>query len=329
MAGIDSSWGKDYFHRNEIFSSMMKDTFEDELFAMNFVQMLNDFGSEGSNYKINSVGQMEVYPMKEGVALPSTNPDAGQYIFNIDEFVGSKYEVTRSALEEDLMINQVLSQIPTKMNRALNEYLESAIFKLHREQKQNDANAINGGLHRFVASGNGTDAPLGSLTVKDFAYANLALNLCSAPDTNRIAIVTPETAFNLETVTNITNISNNAKYEGLIESGMVAGNRFIRNIFGWDVYVSNYLDETTAEEAALTDYNGGAAPMNTLGMKANQFFVAGGTDTPFMGAWGRNPSVDSWEDKSIETEYHQLSAKFGFGLYRTETLLTILSSTNI
>ena len=321
MAGIDSSWGSDYFHRNEIFSSMMKETFEDELFAMNFVSMLNDFGSEGSNYKINSIGQMEVSPMHEGVPLQSNNPDAGQYIFNIDEFVGSKSEFTRTFFEEDFQANQVLSAVPQKMNRALNEYLESAIFRLHREQAAGD-NTIHGGKHRFVASG--TD---GVLALEDFAYANYALKKANAPMTNRIAIVGPETEFHLNTLSTLVDVSNNAKWEGVIEQGLVSGNRFVKNIYGWDIYVSNYIDTTTANDSAVTTYAG--ATVANSGMKANQFFIAGGMDSPFLGAWGRSPSIDSWEDKAIETEYHQLSAKFGFGLYRPESLLTVLSKADI
>lgn len=329
MAGMDSTWGSDYFHRNEIFSSMMKETFEDELFAMNFVYMLSDFGSEGSNYKINTIGSMEVAEMQEGVPLQSNNPDAGQYIFNIDQFIGSKSEFTRTFLEEDFQANEVLAQVPGKMNRALNEYIESAIYRLQREQTANDANAINGRMHRLVASGDGTSAPTNALTVQDFAYAKLALDKAKAPQTNRIAIVSPETEFVLNTNINITDISNNPRWEGIIETGLVtSGYRFIRNIYGFDVYTSDYLDVTTADEAALTTYGGGVVADST-GMIANQFFVAGGTDGPFMGAWGRSPAINSWEDPAIETEYHQLSAKFGFGLYRPESLVTILSNNSI
>jgi len=59
------------------------------------------------------------------------------------------------------------------------------------------------------------------------------------------------------------------------------------------------------------------------------FTIAEDDAKPFIGAWRRSPSIKSWRDEDIETEYHQLSARFGLNLYRPESLVTIASSTTL
>ena len=87
--------------------------------------------------------------------------------------------------------------------------------------------------------------------------------------------------FELNTLTNIVNMSNNPRWEGLIETGIGSGMRFIKNIFGFDFYVSNYLP-TANETITITTASG----------KANIFFSAAGGDlSPFMGAIRQMPNV--------------------------------------
>jgi hypothetical protein len=318
---IDSTWGNTHFHRNEIFNTMLKEAFREELFVSNWVNWIGDF-TDGSNYKINSIGELTIDQMAESTALPDRRPDSGQFVFNINEFVGVKVPLTDVFFEDDFMANQVLSAIPERMRRAFDEYLESRVTRLHREQTTNDANLINGASHRFVGSGASDE-----LTIDDIAYARYSLQKAGVPLTNLVAIVDPATAFNIN-VGSTVQTSDNPMWRGIIETGMSTGMRFVRNIYGFDIYESNFLDSLPADEAALTDYAGNApATADIAGFKANLFFSAGQSmDLPFIGAWRRTPSIKSWRDESKEIEYHQMSSRFGLALYRPENLVTVATS---
>ena len=319
---IDSAWGNTHFHRNEIFSTMLKDAFRQELFASAWVNWLNDF-TDGSNYKINSIGELTIDQAAEGTALPDRRPDSGQFVFNINEFVGTKVSLTDVFFEDDFMANQVLATIPERMRRAFDEYLETRVLRLHREQTNNGSNSINGAQHRLVANGTGR-----TLTTDDIRYAKYALKKAGVQASNLVAIVDPSVGFNIDVGATVTT-SDNPRWEGLIETGIVTENRFIKSIYGVDIYESEFLDTVDAVEGSLTDYQGNTTA-SVVGDVANIFFSASNTmDLPFIGAWRRTPTIKSWEEESKGIEYHEMRARFGLGLYRPENLVTILSSRDL
>jgi len=330
MAGIDSTWGSTHLQRSEIFSAQMKDMLRDELIAQQFVRNLSDIPSDSiaTELKINSIGSLEVSDWAESVSMPSQRMDTGQFTFNINEFIGNKVAFTDHFFETSFQANEVLSATPVEMKRALDEYRETAIFKLANDQTLNAANLINGAKHRFVGGGNGTDLPTNALTLEDFSYARYVLQKANVPMTGLVAVVGPEQEHIINTLTNIVNVSNNPMWEGIITTGMsdMTGTRFLRNIYGFDIYVSNRLATTSTDEAALTTYDDSSV-IDTTGYQANMFFsMASDMTKPFIGAIGRPLRMKSWRDEDIETEYHYATESFGYGLYRPESLVTVLTN---
>lgn len=316
---IDSSWGSTHFHRNEIFNTMLKEPKRDDIFAQNWVNFIGDF-PDGSNYKINSIGELTIDQMAEGVALPDRRPDSGQYVFNINEFVGTKVGLTDVFFEEDFMANQVLASIPDRMTRGMDEYMETAVCKLQRKQTANDSNTINSGKHRFTADGTGA-----VMTVNDLAYVVYTMKKSGVGAGAMIGLVDPAFEFNTNVSSQVLT-SFNPQYEGIITSGIGSGYRFIRNIMGIDIYTTNYLDALTSAESSLTDYAGNTTA-GSVGYVANMFFSASDRmNLPFIGAWRRRPRVESWKEYDKGIEYHQMSARFGLDLYRPENLVVCLTS---
>lgn len=319
---LDSTWGNDHFHRNEVFNMMLKQVLRDDLFAEQWVNYIGDF-TDGSNYKINSVGELTVDQMAEATSLPVRIPDSGQFVFNINEFVGVKSAFTDVFLEDDFMANQVLNTLPDRMTRAFEEYLETRVLRLQREQTNDDPNTINGASHRFTANGTGR-----VITLNDLAYVNYVLKKAAVNRGAMIGIVDPSFEFNVNVNSQVTT-SDNPQFRGIIETGIGSGFRFIRNIYGIDLYTSNYLDTEDAAESSLTDYQGNTTA-TVAGDVANVFFSTTDRETlPFIGAWRRRPVIKSWRDEDKETEFHQMSARFGLALYRPENLVTMVSSTTL
>lgn len=331
---IDSSWGSTHLQRSEIFREMFKEAQLEPTYAQQWVNWIGDIPADSirTTLKVNSLSELEVDNWAESQALPERRMDTGQFTFNIDEFKGIKVPLTDHFFETSFQANQVLQNTPAKMKRAHDVYMETKFLETISNGQTADAdNEINDGKHRIVASGDGSTAPADSLTLSDFSYANYSLNKAQAPVQGRIAIVDAVTAHNMNVKSNIVDISNNPMWEGLVTEGHLDGTglRFMRNIYGFDVYVSEFLPEISADEAALTTYNGTAPQAADIsGYKANYFMAIGGDASPVIGAMGRQPRFVSWRDEDVETEYHQLTQSFGFGLYRPENAITVLADSS-
>lgn len=323
MAVMDSVWGADHLKRNEVFNDQLKEMFEEPLMSAQFVRMISGFG-DGDNFKVSTIGELPIDQVTESVSLPERRPDTGQFVFNINEFVGVKVPYTDKFMEDDFLAPAAIAATPRKMKRAHDEYFETQVNRLHRVQTQDDPNNFNTVAHRLTAGG-----PNKTITLEDIAFARYALQKAHAPLNGLVFMVDPSFEFNANITATIADISFNPRWEGIIESGLGDGTgmRFIRNIYGFDIYVSNFLDKVDTVEASLADRQGNVVGTE-VGDVANLAFTVADMDAmPFMGAVRRAPKIDSWRDYDIETEFHQLTSRFGLNLWRPESLVTVLSST--
>lgn len=331
---IDSSWGSTHLERSEIFREMFKEMQLEPTTAQTWINWIGDIPANSMNttLKVNSIDELEVDTWEEHKALPERSMNTGQFTFNIDTWKGVKVAFSDHFFETSFQANDVLRRTPEKMKRAHDVDMETRFLKVVRDgQTANNDNVINTRKHRFIGGGDGTSAPADSLTLSDFSYANLALNAAVAPQAGRIAIVSPEVAHNLNVKANIVDVSNNPMWEGLITEGHLDGTglRFSRNIYGFDVYISNFLPTLEADEASLTTYDGTApTAADITGFGVNYFMTVGGDASPVIGAMGRQPRFVSWRDEDVETEYHQLTQSFGFGLYRPENVISVMTNRN-
>jgi hypothetical protein len=209
-----------------------------------------------------------------------------------------------------------MSAIPTEHAAAVMERFETDVFSLANAQSQgvgND-NEINGIAHRRVGQGtNETMAP------EDFAYAHYALLKAKIVPKNLIAIVDPSVAYALETSTNLVNVSNNPKWEGVIESGIHRNMRFVKNVFGFDIFESNLLAD--ANETLTTG--------TTTAGKANVFMsIDREMLLPFAIAWRRRPKLDRQFDMKTREEQITTTARWGTLLSREDNLIVTLTDTD-
>jgi hypothetical protein len=139
-----------------------------------------------------------------------------------------------------------------------------------------------------------------TIDVKDVAKALYALQQAEVPQVNLVAIVDPSVEYTINTLTNLVNVSNNPRWEGIVATGMSTGMRFIKNIYGFDVYTSpNLKTGTTAE--AITDSQAAGRTTGTA-PKANLFFSAAPDALPFIGAIRQTPTVESEYKKDLQRE---------------------------
>jgi hypothetical protein len=136
--------------------------------------------------------------------------------------------------------------------------------------------------------------------------------------TNLVCIVDPSVEFSLSTLPNIANISNNPQWEGIVASGMSTGMRFIKNIYGFDTYVSQNLVSGLSETISSVAVTNGVA---------NLFFSAAPDVLPFVGVLRQPPMVDSDYNKDLQRDEYVTTCRWGFKLFRHENIVVGLSST--
>lgn len=303
--------------RQEIWSRELKDVLLDELAAQRYVRWLSEF-PDGNTFTIPSIGEATVRDYVENSAVQYDALDTGEFQFSITEYVSSGTYITKQAMQDMFYMQQLVSSFVPKQRRAIEEKLETDILAVAESgQTATNVNAINGRNHRLVGQGTSN-----IIDITDFALAKLALKKANVPQSNMIAIVDPSVGYTLETLTNLVNVSNNPMWEGIVGTGITTGMRFVKNVYGFDVWESNYLpsigdatvDGTTAPPAANA---------------VNIFFSADSSVVPFIGAWRQMPEVDAEYNKDLQREEYVTTARYGVALYRPENLVTVCTNTAV
>lgn len=301
--------------RSEIWSTQLKEALQDDLNAQGWVNWLSEF-PDGDQFTIPSIGESTVRDYTEDTDVTFDALDTGEFTFTITEYTSSGHYITEKARQDLFYASQLEAKFLPSQARALAEKMETDILALcaggaSGGQTGGNTNTINGAEHRFI--GTGTNE---TMAVADFAKALYGLKTANVPQSNLIAIVDPSVEFEINTLTNIVNVSNNPRWEGIVESGIGNGMTFVKNIFGFDVFVSNYL--TTANENIGT-------PTTAAG-KANVFFSAASSEIlPFMGAMRQMPKVDGGYNYKKQREEYVTTSRYGLKVYRPENLVCVLT----
>ena len=311
MAG-HSTTSTDHLIRSQLWSTEIKEVFEDELMGIKYVNFLEGFG-DGDTFNIPSIGQHEVLDYEEGEAVRYTKLDTGNFTFTITEYKQAATYITNKMKQDTFYLSQLESAFVPKQNRAIMKAMEVDVLNLGPEgQTASNINLINGARHRWVAGGTNQIVELA-----DFARARYALEKANVPMTNLVAIVDPSVAFHLQTLTNTTNLlSPMPMWEGVIKTGITTGTRFVFNLYGFDVHVSQNLKRGGSETIDSVTSSVGIG---------NIFFSATPDALPFVGAVRQPPKVDSSYNKDLQRDEYVTTARWGLKLYRPENMVVVLS----
>lgn len=318
--------------RAEVWSNQLKEVLIDNImYGTSYVDWIGSEFSEGDTFTIPSVGVTDVSPYAEDQPVQYTSRDTGEWQFSVTEYIHSAEYITMKARQDLHYAAQLEAKFVPDQAAAISRYMEAFILKQGQPgtpggQTVANQNLWNGHAHRWVGSDTaGTGARV--LSVEDFARAKLALKMANVPLTNLVAMVDPTTAYIMETQPNLINFSNNPHWEGLVTTGITTGMRFIKNIFGFDVYESNYLPFSGTDQLGASEtINSVASGTNA---KANLFFSADSSVKPWKGAWRQMPKVDAEFNKDYQREEYVTTARFGAKIFRPENLVTVLSGQNI
>ncbi len=318
MSGFTTS-NTDHLIRSNLWSAQLKDVLTAEMMGTKYVKMITEF-PDGDTLNIPSIGQAEVMNYTENTPVRYSSMDTGNFTFTITDYKAAATYITEKMKQDSYVMSQLVASFVPEQRRALMATIEASILTAPTPgatggQTTADANTINGAAHRMIGSGTNE-----VISIKDFAKARYALQKANVGDRNLVAIVDPSVEYELSTLTNLVNVSNNPRWEGIITSGLTSGMSFIRNIYGFDVYTSQFLYTNTSSETI-----GGvtaAAGVNNL------FFSADSALLPIVGNIRQAPKVDSEYNKDLQRDEYVTTCRYGFKMYRPENMVIVVTDTD-
>lgn len=307
--------------RTNLWSSELKDILRDEMQAQKYVKLLEGF-PDGNTFNIPTIGDLQVDNYEEDTAVLYRPMSTGNFTFTIDQYLSSASYITKKDQQDAFYASQLESSFVPKQERAIMAHFEATTFAApDAGVAANSGLLIDGLKHRWAAGGAN-----GLVTLEDFARAKYTLKKLNVPDTNLVAIVDASVEMTMDTQTNLTNVSNNPRWEGIITSGIATGMKFFKNIYGFDVYTSNYL-KTVNDSALAVGASATTVDFSSSNGKLNLFFSAAPDVMPFVGAWRQQPEVDYEYNKDFQRHEYLTTARYGVKLYRPENMVRIASKT--
>lgn len=310
--------------RGEIWAEQLKERLEDEFIANSFVNWM-DF-SDGTTLTIPSIGGATVRDYEDDTDVIYDAMDTGEFQFSGFNYISSATYITKKAREDAHYAAQLEARFVPEQLLAIEKKLETDIFaQMDGGQTANSLNAINGADHRIGAATTSVfdNATTRQLGVNELTKVRYALQKANVPLNSLVGVVHPEAVIHMEALATAAGAmtQKNPMWEPIVGTGMLTGMRFALNILGIDIYVSNYLPVTTTAE---TTVHASAA----VGDQKNFFFHAGDKELMnVMGAWRRQPDVESEYNKDKQREEYIVTARYGVqGGYRSENIVTVLSA---
>ena len=332
MTGVINTTDNTNLVRQEVYSQALLKSFDDwTLGRMLYNDRTGEFG-DGDELKITTTGKRALQDYIENSPIDFSNMDTQRISLFIDKYYQDGFSVTEKFMQDAWQYQTFWEENMSQSLKAFERQLETDVLNIANNQTIGDANLIAGEAHRRVGTGSDSGTPVAgdrALAIEDFARMSLAFDAALVPVENRLAIITPFQAFQLDKLVGITEVTNgsqfNFDFQGLVQTGFGDKLQVRRNIHGFNVVISHFLPAVGSETIDAGDGTGSLA--NTAG-KANVFMsLASATDMPFMGALRSQPTP-SFLDDMTKTRSHlwSVTGRWGFAIQRPQSLGVILTT---
>ena len=299
------------FIEAEQYSSFILNNLHDGLLPQTFYRNVSDFGS-GTTLHIKTVGSVTIQEAAEDTPLVYNPIESGEVSLQITNYIGDAWYVTDDLREDGSQIEQLMSARSVESTRALQETFESRFLSVCNSAQTNaNANVINGFAHR-IASAETNNV----FALKHLIAMRLAFDKANVPDSGRVFICDPVVEATLNGLVTITH-DVSPFGEMILKEGMARGQRFVMQLFGWDIITSNRLPTGTFSDGT-TSVTGGVA---------NIFMCVLDDNTkPIMAAWRRMPKVEGERNKDRARDEFVTRCRWGMGPQRVDTLGVLITS---
>jgi len=300
------------FIESEQYSQFILMNLHDGLLPETFWRNVSDFGS-GTTLHIKTIGSVTLQEAEEDAPLIYNPIESGEIVFRIKEYKGDAWYVTDDLREDGAQIDQLMAGRAAESTRAIQETFETDFLATAGDYyaANQNANNINGFPHLIASAATGN-----VMKLSHFLRMRLAFDKANVPAEGRVAIVDPVVETTLAGYVTLT--SNITPYAvAIVEGGLARGQRFIHQMYGWDIITSNRLPIRTINDGTTTVTNG----------VVNLFMsVLDDQTKPIMGAWRRMPKSEGERNKDRARDEHVVRCRYGFGIQRVDSLGAVVTS---
>lgn len=304
------------FIESEQYSQFILLNLHDGLLPESFYRNVSDFGS-GTTLHIKTIGSVTLQEAEEDTPLVYNPIETGEITFQITEYKGDAWYVTDDLREDGTSIDRLMAERAAESTRAIQETFETDFLKTAGAYYASNTgpNNINGFPHQIVSAAVGNKFELSGLI-----RMRLAFDKANVPAEGRVFICDPVVEATLNGLVTITH-DVTPFGQAILERGLARGQRFLMNLYGWDIITSNRLHIAT--------YNDGTTTL--AGGVGNLFMCVLDDQTkPIMGAWRRPPKSEGERNKDRARDEHVVRCRYGFGIQRVDTLgIYVTSPTTI
>lgn len=305
--------------RQELYSLALLTSFDDFVIDQ---PLFRDYTSEfpdGDTLNIDQVGDRSWTDYDENTPIDFSGVDTNRLPLTVNQYKQDAFYITDKAKQDSWKSDRFFAENVKQSAQRIREDMQSDLFKTANEsQTAGNANTINGQPHRIAGSGTGDN-----LDLVDIAKLKLAFDKARVPQNGRILILDATQEFALNTLTgNVINVDN-PQFQGIVNTGFARDNKFIRNIYGFDIWVSDLLPRVASE--TLDDSLGNSTTI-TNGVANLAMYVGDENKTAMMGVMRQAPTPAFERQERLKRDEWSATARWGYGLQRAECLGVLVTN---
>lgn len=299
------------FIEAEQYSTFILNNLHDGLLGEQFWRNVTDFGS-GSTLHIKTIGSVTVQDAAEDVPLIYNPIESGEVQMTITQYKGDAWYVTDDLKEDGTQIDALMAARSIEGTRAIQEVFETTFLATANAAQTNASpNTINGFPHRIASTETNNVFSLSQLIAM-----RLAFDKANVPAEGRVFIVDPVVEATLNGLVTITH-DVTPFGERVLRDGLASGQRFVMQLFGFDIITSNRLPRGTFSDGTTSVSNAVA----NIAM-----CVLDDQTKPIMVAWRRMPKTEGERNKDRRRNEFVTTCRYGMGAQRVDTLGVIITS---
>lgn len=301
--------------RQQIYSAGLQESFKDNLLGMILLNDVTSMFPDGDTFNVDQIGQATLSDYSENSPIDFSAIDTSRITLAITDYVQDGFYITDALNMDSWKSDMLFSKRIKESMYAFGKRLEGDLYQaLNDSQTPADLNNINGQPHRTALAAAATAQNI----VDRIADIKLSFDKANVPEAGRILIVdsTVENVLN-KLATGAVLVADSPRFEGLLETGFARNHRFVRNIHGFDVFVSNILPEIaseTVDSVAVTD-----------GVCNIAACVADDDCKPMMGVIRQRPTPEFERNVSKKRDEWSATSRWGFASYRPESQYCLLT----
>ncbi|QHJ80875.1 MAG: hypothetical protein [Bacteriophage sp.] len=293
------------------YSTFILNNLHDGLLGEQFWRNVTDFGS-GTTLNIKTIGTVTIQDAAEDVPLIYNPIESGSVQLTITQYKGDAWYVTDDLKEDGAQIDALMAARSVEGTRAIQEVFETTFLATANAAQTNaNPNTINGFAHRIASTEPGNVFSLSQLIAM-----RLAFDKANVPAEGRVFIVDPVVEATLNGLVTITHDVTDFG-ERILRDGLASGQRFVQQLFGFDLIVSNRLPRGTFSDGTTSVSNAVA----NIAM-----CVLDDQTKPIMVAWRRMPMTEGERNKDRRRNEFVTTCRYGMGAQRVDTLGVIITS---